>query len=326
MDIGEPVAVPAVAAPEEKPEKKLTVAFSTEKCRCGDEIKLLATSQNLTPNAKVNFELKQEGKTVAVDDELQPITAQTPWKSKAATDKMPEPVIELSGKADGVSATADKPLLIEKYSDIASSTKTIVCRSGKFGWTGKFDVCLAAGKVIVTVKIKLLNRNGSKPPNSGDPLPAVDGTVSAADKAAMKADIEGKLSGKNYFHRTKCARSDACDCPKERCCCKATVQIIVEFVESGEHHQVNLFQGPGRANATNWTRVKTRDNSYAHETGHLLGWYDEYAGGAVGAAPRWKIQTAAVMNVGLTVPKEYYWDFRDWLQGGAADILTVIES
>jgi len=48
----------------------------------------------------------------------------------------------------------------------------------------------------------------------------------------------------------------------------------------------------------------------------LLGFYDEYTGGAVGAAPRWKPNEAAnIMNVGLTEPPEYCWDFRDWFAG-----------
>jgi hypothetical protein len=90
----------------------------------------------------------------------------------------------------------------------------------------------------------------------------------------MKADIEGKLSRKINLYRKNCAFGDACACPKP-------IVVVVDFVESGQHHEVNLYQGPGRANAMNWTREKTRDNSWAHETGHLLDWYDEYAGGAV---------------------------------------------
>jgi hypothetical protein len=49
--------------------------------------------------------------------------------------------------------------------------------------------------------------------------------------------------------------------------------------------------------------------------GHLLGFYDEYVGGAVGTAPRWKApNNTAVMSSGLDVPYEYYWDFRDWFK------------
>jgi hypothetical protein len=136
-------------------------------------------------------------------------------------------------------------------------------------------------------------------------MPAVGSAVSDEDKAAMKTDIEGKLSEKVKFHRDLC-EDKGCGCPK-------IVHIKIDFVESGEHHEVNLFEGPGRANASNWTRVKTRANSWAHETGHLLGWFDEYASGAVGTSPRWvEAAPTHVMGSGLIVPPEYSWDFRDW--------------
>ena len=158
----------------------------------------------------------------------------------------------------------------------------------------------------MTVKVKLVNRLGAKPANSTDPLPAIGDPVTDADKASMKADIEGKLSNKVSLIRKNCQFGAACSCPKP-------IKIVVQFVESGEHHLVNLFQGSGRANSSNWTRVKTRANSWAHETRHLLAWFHEYTGGAVGTAPRWKAnEPANVMNVGLTVPPEYAWDFRDW--------------
>jgi hypothetical protein len=140
----------------------------------------------------------------------------------------------------------------------------------------------------------------------------------------MKTDIEGKLSNKHFFHRERCRRAGSCSCPRQRGCCKIRVRVVVRFVESGQHHEVNLFQGPGQANAGNWTRVKTRANSYAHETGHLLGWYDEYSGGATGPAPRWQVQSGVVMASGLRVPAEYYWDFRDWLRSKVSEPWTVM--
>lgn len=321
-----PPVPPVPKKPDVKPDKKLTVSFEKQKCRCGDEIKLKATSENI-PGGSIKFDLKQKGAAIAsASGTLASNSAEVPWKSKAATNERPEPEIELSGNASGVSAQADKKLVIDKYQDAASETKTIVCSSGVFGWTGKFDLALTAGQVIVTVKIKLLNRLGPKPANANDPLPALGAAVSDQDKLAMKTDIEAKLSNKHLFHRKDCKRGDACDCTKTHGCCKIRVQVVVEFVEAGAHHDVNLFQGAGRANASNWTRVKTRDNSYAHETGHLLAWYDEYAGGAVGTAPRWKIQQPVVMNTGLTIPGEYYWDFRDWLKAKTGEDWTVLPS
>lgn len=204
---------------------------------------------------------------------------------------------------------------MDSLPDYAKETKTIACTSGIFGWTGKFDIEFKSGILHVTTKVKLINRLGAKPA-SGDPMPAVGDPVTDEDKAEIKKDVESKLTGKWFMHRKGCDRNKACDCDEKYGCCKFRVRVHLEFVESGEHHVVNLFQGPGRANASNWTRVKTRDNSWAHETGHLLAWFDEYVGGAVGTAPRWKApNNTAVMSSGLKVPFEYYWDFRDWLKG-----------
>lgn len=260
------------------------------------------------------WEIKQEGRVVdSVAETLTGGSARAAWKSKAQTDKKLEPPFSLVGSAGGLNADAAKNLTILKYENNAWETKTIACSAHGFGWTGKFDIELKDGQITVATKIKLINRQGAKSAD-GTSLPAAGPAVSDEDKRAMKADIEGKLSNKRLFHRAGCKRGDGCNCPKGRGCCKISVRIVVEFVESGEHHVVNLFQGPGRANANNWTTIKTRDNSYAHETGHLLGFYDEYAGGAVGSAPRWKVQGGVIMSVGLTVPAEYYWDFRDWLK------------
>ena len=133
----------------------------------------------------------------------------------------------------------------------------------------------------------------------------------------MKADVQAKLSSKVKLRRSVCGFAAACTCIKP-------VKIVVSFVESGEHHTVNLYEGAGRASASNWTRTKTRANSWAHETGHLLGWYDEYTGGAVGSSPRWLPNaTTHVMNTGLVVPPEYGWDFRDWFDTASGEKWTA---
>lgn len=318
------VPVPGSGDQAEEPEKKLEVRYLQTHVRCGDEVKLMARSQNIDNGESVKMEVKQKGSTIfTYNGTLQGGAADGLWQCKVQTDDHPEPKFTLEGSAAGINATSPNDCTIKKYENIAAQTKTIPCSSPPFGWTGKFDIELKSGQIIVTTKIKLLNRNGAKP-GDGDPMPEVSGTVSAADKATMKSDIEGKLSAKHLFHRKGCKRGNGCDCSKTRSCCKIKVKVVVKFVESGEHHRVNLFQGAGRANSGNWTRTKTRANSYAHETGHLLGWYDEYAGGAVGSAPRWKVQGGVVMNTGLRVPKEYYWDFRNWLKAKTGEDWDIV--
>ncbi len=315
-----PAAKPAAPAPA--PERKIEGKFDREKAKCGDEVFLLASSKNIPDGEAVTFSLTTDaGKAVdSAKDKLASSAAKTKWIAKGAPDQK----TTFKVAAGGVSGDAPKPLVLHKYADVASDTKTIACTSGVYGWTGKFDIKLAAGVVHVTTKIKLLNRQGARPASGA--LPAVGAAVSDADKASMKADIEGKLSGKWLFHRDACQRKGKCDCDKGRACCMFKSEIHVEFVESGQHHDVNLFQGNARADSGNWTRVKTRPNSWAHETGHLLGYYDEYTGGAVGAAPRWKPnETSHVMNTGLTVPETYYWDFRDWLKAKLGESWALLK-
>jgi hypothetical protein len=236
------------------------------------------------------------------------------WISRKTGLEWDTPVVRINAEAGGAKATGDNSFKFSRFPDYPKETKTISCSSGIFGWTGRFDIEFKAGILHVTTRIKLINRLGAKPA-PGDPMPGAGAPVTEEDKSDMKKDIESKLTGKWFMHRKNCDRNKVCDCSEKNGCCKFRVRIHVEFVESGEHHIVNLFQGPGRANATNWTRVKTRANSWAHETGHLLAWYDEYTGGAVGTAPRWKSPNdTAVMSSGLAVPFEYYWDFRDWLK------------
>ncbi|MCB9497502.1 MAG: peptidoglycan-binding protein [Fibrobacteria bacterium] len=296
----------------------ISVKFLSSSAYCGDTIKIEIAGENLPekPATKIDLKSVHDGSLVeSLTDTLDSLPHKTKWIVKKKGTEWAMPDILVAAEAGGTSATGGTNFKIKRLPDYAKDTKTIACASGIFGWTGKFDIEFKGGILHVTTKIKLVNRLGAKPA-AGSPLPAIGPAVTDADKAAMKKDIESKLTGKWFMHREKCDRNKRCDCDARNGCCKFRVRVHTEFVESGEHHVVNLFQGAGRANASNWTRVKTRDNSWAHETGHLLGWYDEYAGGAVGTAPRWKTpNSTAVMSSGLSVPFEYYWDFRDWLKG-----------
>ncbi|HLP41724.1 MAG TPA: hypothetical protein VK465_09480 [Fibrobacteria bacterium] len=273
--------------------------------------------QNLPSRAtaKIDFMSELDGSLVETKKvTLDVLPHKMTWISRKTGLEWNKPVVRINAEAGAAKASGDNSFKFKKFPDYPMETKSITCSSGIFGWTGRFDIEFKAGILHVTTKIKLINRLGAKPA-PGDPTPGAGTPVTDEDKADMKKDIESKLTGKWFMHRKNCDRNKVCDCSEMNGCCKFRVRIHVEFVESGEHHIVNLFQGPGRANATNWTRVKTRANSWAHETGHLLAWYDEYSGGAVGVAPRWKSPNdTAVMSSGLAVPFEYYWDFRDWLK------------
>lgn len=302
------------------PQKSISGLFTETEAKCGDPGHVQATGVLISEGANTDFSIYRVRGNEALKSVSAPMNGQRvaalSWEPVKPEGMLGTDRFEFTVSADGVQATSSNRFRFIVPPDAAAETKTFNCASGVFGWTGKFDIAYAADVITVTVKIKLINRLGPKPA-SGDPLPAIGPAVTAEDKATMKADVEGKLSEKVVLYRTACRLGAACTCTKP-------IKIVVSFVESGQHHDVNLFEGPGRANASNWTRVKTRDNSWAHETGHLIAWYDEYTGGAVGTAPRWKPnEPANVMNVGLTVPPEYAWDFRDWFIGKAGENYTA---
>jgi len=58
--------------------------------------------------------------------------------------------------------------------------------------------------------------------------------------------------------------------------------IIVDVVFTGRraHHDIIVRPGGGRSDSLNWN-IMDSTTTVAHEIGHLLGAYDEYAGGAV---------------------------------------------
>lgn len=303
-------------------QKSIAGQFTETELKCGEVGHVQATGVQISEGAATTFAIKRVRDGAALTSVNGPMNGQSvpslEWRPKVPADVQATDEFEFDVSADGVSAKSSNKFKFKLFPDYPSETKTYNCTSGSFAWTGKFDISYANNTITVTVKIKLLNRAGAKPAAATDPLPALAADpVSDADKATMKADVEGKLSRKINLYRTACVLGASCTCLKP-------IVIVVNFVESGEHHEVNLFTGSGRANARNWTRVKTRDNSYAHETGHLLGWYDEYTGGATGSAPRWKAnEPANVMNVGLTVPPEYGWDFRDWFDGKTGEGWTA---
>jgi len=64
------------------------------------------------------------------------------------------------------------------------------------------------------------------------------------------------------------------------------VKVNLDFVQSGQHHTVTVHAGSGRYNMTNWYAEPEGwgpsylDEAAAHESGHMLGNFDEYMGGA----------------------------------------------
>jgi hypothetical protein len=210
---------------------------------------------------------------------------ETTWLTKAQTANWRTDRIGFSATASsvGVSGNSSNQFTFRQRPIVSSSLRNIAHASGN-GFAPvheKHDAALDASQVHYRLKLKL----------AGSPF---DATKQSAAQTVIQDVWNNGFSAKR-FHRTGCGRGQTCDCAFD--CCKAGFHLDVEFVTSGEHLTVQVFAtAPGAprhrssmdGNGGEWGDPPINATStYAHETGHVLGQYDEYATGAIdpGAPP-----------------------------------------
>jgi hypothetical protein len=83
---------------------------------------------------------------------------------------------------------------------------------------------------------------------------------------------------------------------------------------------VNYWSGADRANSSNWFEGDLSAEPWvmAHETGHLMGFYDEYQpDGATGAAPWQPSNSSGLMGSGTELETYYFNEYATWLGGSS---------
>lgn len=303
---------PSNATPSDTSEscpetKSIRGHFIETEVKCGDPASVEAQGVNITEGSSVSFSVYRTRDFANLDSLSGQMNAQqstVQWHPRQPTDARAGDAFLFDVSADGESGHSSNNFHFTPLANQGPEEKSWRCTSGVFGWDAKFEIRFTADTLYVKVKIKLVNWTGNTPEAHG----THSGTVSDADKTTMKNDIESRLNNHLFLTRRNCYFGEFCTCMKP-------VVVEVEFVESGQHHIVNFYQGQFGADSAHWARTKYRDTSWAHETGHLMGWYDEYPGGATGSSPRWQAdESANLMGCpGGTIPSEYGWDFRDWL-------------
>jgi len=331
---GEKSGMRCVGSPELPcKEKAISGRFDRLVAKCGDKVGLIASGTNIPDDSKVTFAIRHftKGTKVATEHATMRggLVSKKEWVTKKAFDGWSPPTIDFRVSAAGASADSMNRLRIYNYPDFAPYTKSITRNSTNHGinyqWDSKFDVEFKDSVLTITVKIKLINYKGKqrrrgKPPlwkdKAGNYVP-----VNAKTKQRLKRSAEKLLSGKWLLHRDQCLRGSRCKCRKNRECCKFKIKVRVMFVESGQHHEVNLFIGknPYTVNSEDWGRVPWDNLDYGHEVGHLLGCYDEYdrkgARGAIAPPsdrPPWRRnRPGSLMHAsGKRIPKVYYRIFK----------------
>jgi hypothetical protein len=330
------------SATEPCPVRSITGRFDALIVKCGQPVGLEADGSNIPDGTTTRFSIRHfasdtmgarqagsDRNIARVQDRLRSGQVRgREWVAKKVFEGW-DRTIDFRVSAGGASADSENRLNIYQYPNITWPVQTMA-RSGTsrggttYSWTAKFEQAFTDKKFIVTVKLKLVNRAGRMPRRQTDPLPAIqtDGTgspvpVDDRTKRRLKRSIESFLSDRWVIHRLRCRRGRRCNCRKTRECCKFRILVRVQFVETGQHHEVNLFQGSSSWMCSDWwCRVPPGANAYAHEVGHMLGWYDEYPTGAndTSSGTSWRRSRAgAIMSyagAGRLAPRLYYEQFR----------------
>lgn len=161
-----------------------------------------------------------------------------------------------------------------------------------YGWTAGYHIeeddrnCA----VHVTMRIRLVP----------------DADVTAADIATVRARWEPAIEAA-WSNRFPLVRQSG-DCP----CQSYTLDVDIQWVDSGEHHTVQVHSGSGRADMGNWF-VNSTGGTAAHESGHMFGNADEYAD--ANCPGRTVTSDGSIMQNSQTgqVLQRHYQGFADWL-------------
>jgi hypothetical protein len=337
MEIGE-LSKPPIPRAEAKPTPSVLAArWRTTPIKCGDEVVLEAETENVEAGTDATFHVKKLSDGAEVASGTGKVTgnaASHTWQSKKPSSDWPAGhELGLSVDAAGVTHQGGEAAF-HHYPPIAHQTRVHHRNPVGFrAFDGRYTIEFTEKRQLtVVVRVKLINKQGARPAREADYGTVANGpAVADADKATMKAAIQKILSKRLDLHRKGCKREDGCDCPRENTCCKLEVVVKVRFVEDHAHHTVNLWPGSARADCENWHVVESRPGlSWAHEVGHLLGWYDEYPGGAHAppadnANGRWLAdRPRGIMGPGSIVYWDHLEDIRYWFVGKTGEQWRLI--
>lgn len=264
-----------------KPEPKCASAKWVDvQAFCGDEVRLETTVSDNPPDGPATVEILNPATgavATTINANLTGGKVEAKWVAKAFSADWRNERVKFRVKAAGVTCEATNEFTFKQR----PTTNWEEIDKGHASGNGFADVAehhdarLEADRVHYSLKLRLI----------GDPF-------SDAKKQAAKTliqDVWNNGFSTKKLHRTACKRGDACNCQFD--CCKAGFRLDVNFVDSGEHVLVTVHatapgqptfrSSMGRTEGDWGDPAKSPTTTYPHETGHVLGQYDEYPNGAI---------------------------------------------
>jgi hypothetical protein len=339
----------SVGSPVEPCAKRLFNArWSTTPVKCGDSSTMLADTVNIAAGSNATFTVKKMADDSTIASTNNPSTASSVegrWVSQKPSSNWNGAEVKFTVACDGLTANSQDPQLsFYRYPDIAQASLTGHLQSppapasASFGWDKKVFIEFTDRKLILTVKVHLINKTQPKPergkkesygdyvtrcdaiPN-GDPVPT-------AAKQQIISTVEGVYRNQWLLHRRDCGRSTGCTCNLTYKCCRFELEVHLQLVDTAGSmvNEVNFWQGTSRADSSNWSRIESRPGkSWAHEVGHLMGFYDEYPEGAIGSSPWRPDVPVSLMGSGTKVFDYHIEEFRSWLSSQEGEQFNLVE-
>ncbi len=313
---------PPQATHEPCAKQLINARWSPTTVKCGDVAQMLADTQGIAAGVAATYTVQKLDNsavtTLNVPTDASSITR--PWTSQKPDNTWGHPEIKFTVAADGLTANSQDPQLsFHSYPNIARTplTQDLVANP-PYVVRQRVMAELTDRVLLIHVPIKIRKCDKLPPRRKNEtwndwaarwnpaPYRAGQDDLSAADKTNLKNAIEGHYRQKKALHRTACARhAGGCSDPVSRKCCKFEIQVLVHFYDLGDATApaiaptVNYWNDTERANAANWFATDFPGSIwvFAHEVGHLIGFYDEYTGGATDTTPGTSWQNAQAFTI-----------------------------
>lgn len=324
---------------------------------CGNRTVLLALTRNIPAGTAATITVKQISNNAAIFTRSMETYSNyfgTTWVSKKPTSNWNAPDVKFSAEAAGLSDDSHDPQLqFHRYPDLTGEYYRAHVESvgavANYEWDRLVYVRVIDRVLHIQVPIIVTVHTGS-PPERGklqslssyhnacerEPVRG-DGNLTDAEKTQFKNWIQGIYRQQVALHRQNCGRhGDPCDCPPSRKCCKMEIKVWVLFYDRNDARpatRVQYWNGGGRANSSNWYSGYVTSGQapvvFAHEVGHLMGFFDEYnPDGAWGPSPWVHPNNGALMGHSSATQhriETYYFDiYAQWLSRQTGEPWRVV--